>query len=812
MRIAIISLTFLSLTAGCMSSLLDTRMVRQFTMEQRVVTTFADALKEDNEPALRRAVSSRFEQKALRSETAFRDLEIVSLPRTDLTVVETEVVDDVTRRLVVMDEDEEKFQMKLVRDSQKDCWVVDDVITRQQQKGTRSARSCTEVMDLLLTLREFLETWKQGDRDAMLSVLDPEMRSSLEILPEPWMHQLAGRITSEYEVAMARRPEAQLNGDDATVKLPAKTGFLMVKVQRIDDRWLISNVELISRRDKDHPGSIGRQARAMIAVTTFLKSYNANDLATLEKATDHEFFQGALQYSDLSMIPMPSHDNAPDDFEIKAYGDQLTVMIPGKENMYRLDLMSVADAGASGRKLDKVGSKTDIDAFVVREVTLYDRQTMQQRNLSSAFTGPARASLFMTALQQRDLQMLRAASTQSLSQGTWHRLKDAHASLLRIPDVPVGEMQHQGSRVRGQNTELDFVTDNGQVFSIILTDENGDLKVDDVQYPNSMAEVVSLKNQVSLAVPILECALAWQQGSLSEVQEVSSLQFNRLVWSNVDELPVGYIDIPDLLSLPVSRYQMTEDSAIAVLKAGEGQSANVRLVPEHGRWLIDDISFQNSAGQVVDIRSTMRKEIAQRFLESPSGVIQRAGHLVSEPQEIRSQMSYTIGSNPGGNDIRRPGNLTMPSARTSPTRQASFTLETEHEPPAVSGRDGSLYFGPGAARLARTGRASETDPHTSGIPDELKMMDVAPPAAEAMHAIHETSVPMAEEEVKQLRKANDDVVAEEINGVVYYRPSGKTSTKSTEPSQPPATTPESTQLKSSAAVQPSNHPIDISLE
>ncbi|MCA9059357.1 MAG: hypothetical protein KDA85_12695, partial [Planctomycetaceae bacterium] len=158
MRNAMSAMLLISLVAGCAS-----------VMEQRIISDFADALSEDNEQALRFATSTRFEEKALRSETAFSDLEIVDLPEGKLEIVETKEQDDGSRLVVVKDEAEEKFQIRLVRDSEKSRWVVDDVFFRQQKRGTRVTKSTTEVMDLLLSLREFLSTWESDDRTAILA-------------------------------------------------------------------------------------------------------------------------------------------------------------------------------------------------------------------------------------------------------------------------------------------------------------------------------------------------------------------------------------------------------------------------------------------------------------------------------------------------------------------------------------------------------------------------------------------------------------------------------------------------------------------
>jgi hypothetical protein len=166
----------LTVTAtGCTSSLLNTEMLKPSNLkpsimdghgtEQRVVGLFTDAIAENNEAAFRRVVSTRFEQKAMRSPDAFKDLEILNLPRTKLEVVESKELAEKRLEAVAKEEkDGTKYQFIIVKDEVKNRWVVDDVMLRQQKKGTRATKSSVEVMDLLLTIREFLKTWESADR------------------------------------------------------------------------------------------------------------------------------------------------------------------------------------------------------------------------------------------------------------------------------------------------------------------------------------------------------------------------------------------------------------------------------------------------------------------------------------------------------------------------------------------------------------------------------------------------------------------------------------------------------------------------
>ena len=140
---------------GCAQSLFN-----HMAMETRVVEQFAEAISEENEPALRRITSTRFEDKALQSDDVLRDLRVMHLPTGKLSVVEVKDLESGRREVIVKEESGGKYQFHLVNDPKKMYWVVDDVVVRQRSKGTQVTKSTTEVMDLLVTLRQFLNVWE----------------------------------------------------------------------------------------------------------------------------------------------------------------------------------------------------------------------------------------------------------------------------------------------------------------------------------------------------------------------------------------------------------------------------------------------------------------------------------------------------------------------------------------------------------------------------------------------------------------------------------------------------------------------------
>ena len=74
----------------------------------------------------------------MRSTDAWKDLDILKLPKTKLEIDESTALDDNTFETIAKDEKGTKYQFKIARDEEKRRWVVDDVLIRQKKKGRTS--------------------------------------------------------------------------------------------------------------------------------------------------------------------------------------------------------------------------------------------------------------------------------------------------------------------------------------------------------------------------------------------------------------------------------------------------------------------------------------------------------------------------------------------------------------------------------------------------------------------------------------------------------------------------------------------------
>ena len=632
----LVALLFVVCHFGCQS------MLNTSLMEQRVVEQFVEAVREENEPALRRITSTHFEDKALRSKDVLHDLRVLNLPTDELSVVEVKDINENRREVIVKEESGGKYQFHLVNDPKKNLWVVDDVVVRQRTKGTQVTKSTTEVMDLLMTLREFLDVWETGSRDQILAMTSPDLTESLQQLPDTWMQALTKRIASAYEDGMARKPEANLNVNAAVVKLPAKNGHLMIRLVRSSNEWLVDDVEAHNHRETNHPGSIRRQADAMNMVNGFLTAYASENTGALQQMTTKTFYGSSLEMADLSLVSLPKPEDVPAEFDIRAYENLLTFMLPAGKEIVRLDLEEQVSEIPDIVRDEIAGLADNGPRFLVRDVKLYEKGTERQRSLASVFTAPTRAALFLKALADRDHQILSQVSTVELAKGTWKRATPDILVQLPIPQFYDAGLKLTDSHSIGNRTELEFENGSGMVMSCSLMDQNGLLKIDDVQYPNERGQVTSLKSRLELAVPILEVSNAWVNNDVVQLQKACSSDFNRLVWSHLSGVPKRFANTSIQLRAPIVETRVTQERATVRLADGSGLPVTAKLLMEHGYWVVDELQVTEGAGALVEIRETLQNQIAAKLVSGSYSTLQHTdGHKVVMPIQSQQPLDLT---------------------------------------------------------------------------------------------------------------------------------------------------------------------------
>ena len=627
-------------------------------LERQVIQSFAEALEEENEPALRRVASTRFEEKAMRSDDVLRDLELLELPEGKISVDDVEELDEGRRRVVVTDAAGKKYRFELLRDPKKKRWVVDDILVRQKKKWKRVnavvTRSTTQVMDLIFTIREFLDVWADGSRDRIVAMTSPGLTLSLKDVPDPWLKSITSGIAGRYEAGMARQPEIQMNDDDAVVKLPVRGGHLLVSVTQKGHQWLVDDIE-IHRRSKSGPsGSVRRQADAVAGLARFLRACEEDNLEALKATATSEFYSETLQFADLSLVQLPSPNSVPEQFDIRVFSGRVIIMVPAAGEIIRFDLVESVSGPTAQQRHSAAGR-----SFQVSSVILYDRNRQNQRTLAAVFTAPARATLFVKSLENRDVALLKQLSSRSLRESVWNDVAPETLSKLTIPISEFRNMTLSDSNVQGRRTELTFRTAaNGQV-QYAMVEENGSLKVDDVQYPDSTGQTLSLKTQLALQIPVSEFAQAWKAQNQKQLRKVSSTEFNRLALSHFPTTPPDPGRLADRLDTPVLSTRVTQERATLSVGLTLKSAIQVKLVAERGRWVVDDVHIPGSGGGTVQLRQSLRHMVVDSMLNSSESQRQtlhtaRAPHILqpvgSDAAPLRSGVDPIGGSgkNPHG--------------------------------------------------------------------------------------------------------------------------------------------------------------------
>ena len=581
--------------------------------EDRVITDFVAALDEENIPALRRVVSTDFERKALRSDDVLRDLEIVKLPSGELEILKIDEATDGQRNVIVSDVSGDKYKFELLRDTETQHWAVNDVLVRQQKKWKKVRSTVTwptsQVLDLVFSVREYLDAWASAERDLILAKSSPALASSLGSVPPSWLPVITHGISDNYDSSFARKPEAQLNDKSAVVRMPVQGGFLLVSALQVDNRWLVDDIEIHSRGNSGHPGSVKRQADAVGSLGRFLTGFSTGDKEALQANATSKFYDGTLQFADLSLVSLPSPEKAPSELSIRSFSGRVTIIMPTEREFIRFDLVD------PDRAAEKHVARGDVPRqFQVDDVVLNDRSRRNERTLGSIFTAPARASLFIAALQSRDVEMLKQLSTREFNDSVWDRVPAEMVSRLTLPSNQFQKMKLEGSDVRGNRTDLTFRTNDGGIIKCRMIEQIGRLLVDDIQFPNSDNQVTSLRVQSTLQIPIVEFTAAWRANNLQLLKSTCSTAFGRMALNHFATFPADTVHLADRLDTALRSTRVTKERATVSMGLASSDTAVVHLVQEHDQWVIDDISIPHQDGEMLQVRSHLKKQVKKSML------------------------------------------------------------------------------------------------------------------------------------------------------------------------------------------------------
>ncbi|HUG92788.1 MAG TPA: hypothetical protein VML55_18245 [Planctomycetaceae bacterium] len=593
-RVAPVLVWCLAAAAGC-----------SHVAEKRAISRFSQALDEQHLANLATHSSQDFSRRALRREESLDGLKMLRLPTGELEIVSVEDVSD-RERLVTADLGKSKRRAwyRLVREQGSRKWVIDDVLLRQTSEGVRSDRSVSEQMDLMLAVHEFLDAWN-GSRDEALQVTTPEFRTVLADLPPVHFARLTKRVVGDQPSNVRLTSPGVTNQTTGIVRVPRKTGTVVLTLRQLDGGWKVADIAVESREDREHLPSVFKTAVALNAASDFLEAYRAGDKPRLAGLCTDSFYRRGLLPGELESVPLPPGDVVEGDSRIDMQPTSAEFLIPtGPASVVKLSL----------KRTDGGGDSESPPEFRVDEVTLYEPGDEggppREMRLSVLFTGRAMLRLFSEALARGDLAMLRKTSTPDFNRRVWQQLDPEMLRDLGPMTTFTGGLRVVHTKFQGAVTEV-TVDQAGRRMTYVLRDRAGDVRVDDVLV-SAPGLPGSIKETVELLLPVRNMAAGLSLSRLDVLQQSSSRDLNRNVWTQTDQIPpVGYAAIRHLQA-PLTAVEQTGEDEVLLVLGDEQFGARVLLVREQARYAVDDVMLiaGPDASRQARFKRRLREELA----------------------------------------------------------------------------------------------------------------------------------------------------------------------------------------------------------
>lgn len=572
--------------------------------ETRALSAFSEALESKNVDDLKSTTSGRFKDKSMRVAGSIDDFAVLRLPKGDIEIVEVEEVSEDEKRVTVqIGKGTERLKYRLVREAGSRKWVVDDVFMRRKKDGVVSTKPITELMDLVTTVREFLGAWDQGVRGDMLESSTPELGRLLASLPPTYLTRLAEHAIGDRADDAKLRPEAQLDDDVAVVRLPRSSGQMILSFQKIEGRWLVSDMAVESRQDKDHISSIRQLATVLNSAATFLDGYREGDKAKLQRVTQKSFFEGSIEAGQLKVVTLPTSQEAASKYEVKLTNGIADFIVPYNKELVKLSLTKI-----EGKDADSAIE------YRIDEVTIYELEGKQEKRLSALYMSHAMMQIYSQALVTRDLETLTINSTSDFQQRVWKKLDQHLLHELAIAEIEPAAPTILTTTFMGAVTEV-TVRQGSKALVYVLRDHKGHLQVDDVLLPVA-GRPNSLKQHLETMIPMYRFAKAIATDDMPVLHRFSSKDFNRAVWHETKRVPSIGVNFRDYFAMPLATLQFTDDKAAMGL--GDSRyGARILLVREGDGYVVDDVLLiiGPELRQRVELKDALRLEV--RHIQLP---------------------------------------------------------------------------------------------------------------------------------------------------------------------------------------------------
>jgi hypothetical protein len=610
--------------------------------ETNALQSFTAAIEKNDLSQLKASASDTFDEKALRRKDSIDALKIVyQHPEEKLTIVKVTNVSDKEKKVeVTTEKTHRKLQFKLVREAKTGKWVVDDIVFKQKSKDVTAVKSLTEQMDLLLVVQDFLVAWHKGKLKEVQSVTTASFGKLLGELPTTHLERLTKQVAGERIKSDEFRPEATIDGQDAIVKLQRARGILILSMKLTNTGWKVSDVQIESRKDKDQLASAKRTATAIRTVVNFLKAYKDADKQQLKKISAETFYTKCLVIADPKLIPLPTPDVLGEKDTVTTQELTAEYLLRRGEETVKISLKVPYSEGENPKPLiDPENPK-----FLIDEVTIFDSKS--EKRLAALFTAQAKMQLFAEAMRKGNLSKVRENSSKDFDLKVWNRLRG----------IPIAELLPQEiEMVPAVNTDpTDFrgpviripVRQGNRELTYVMRDWNGNVAVDDILMP-VLDRPQSLKDTLQATLPIrlltsalrdASLATEGQEAQLELLRSITSRNFNRLVWGQINQVPESAYAVLPHLDMPLS--SISDVATGEVVQLGDERfGAKVELVREGDFLLVDRVWLLSGQADPPELRHSLQLQLAKR---GPRGfaVDPLSAHPIStDPSKTASAIS-----------------------------------------------------------------------------------------------------------------------------------------------------------------------------
>lgn len=593
--------------------------------EKKVLNNFATAISEENAERARALVSEDFSETVLSKDRALEEikrvwpvtgeLEIVRV--TDVEEAERENPDVPEKQVTVRDERKLETDYRLIQEPGSKKWVVDEILITSTQRGISVTKTVSEQVAFVVVVRDFAEAWRGGSREERLAMVTPECRAELEGLPDDVLNHVSSRMFPPNERSTST--DETMDEDIAIVRLRHRTGMVLLQMKRMDGTWLVDDAAFEGGKEGETIPSLRRTAVAYAAASKFLGAYASGNREELRTVTVPSFFDSTLRVAELDSVPLPTREEA-NKGELRVVGEQGELVVENGESTYKIVLTQTNDEENALQGTE----------FRVENVTIYEQNGKVKKHLAAALVAEPIANLFTDAMVQRDLSNLKVMSTRDFSERVWDHVTPELVAELPLNEFRTGDRELLSVLYKGATTEVTMIQ-AGRAMTVILNDESGRVKVDDLLVAVDKRPS-SVKTTLSHYLPIAKLTLALKQGNIEAVRQYCTNDFNRSIWLQIEQIPPAATEAVRFLDAPLASLQTSETESTAHL--GEKDFGGmISLVKHNNQWKVNEITLLAGPGDAdrVALKSMLRDHLANGILfadsrpdASPAGPVRTA--------------------------------------------------------------------------------------------------------------------------------------------------------------------------------------------